>query len=305
MIEREKIVTGIIFDIDHFAVHDGPGIRTTVYFKGCPLKCVWCHSPESQKTSPEILFIPGKCIMCGNCISVCERDLQKIEGQKRIFQREKCSVCGDCVTACPTEALRFSGKEMTVDSVVAEVKENFLFFKNSGGGVTLTGGEVLCQPEFALAILKKVKMTGIHAIVETSGMGKKEDLLALIPHVDVFYYDLKILDEQKHLKYTGCTNQVILANLISLRQKTESIVIRIPLIPGYTDSLDNISDIYRFLKKQKIKRVDLLPYNSSAPAKYKWLKRKYLPGKLDVQTDDYLQELQEKAPQGIEVRIIN
>ncbi|MFW5985327.1 MAG: glycyl-radical enzyme activating protein [Halanaerobiaceae bacterium] len=297
---------GIIFDIDHFAAHDGPGIRTTVYFKGCPLHCIWCHSPESQKKTPEILYMKDKCTFCGKCVSVCPEGLISItRDKKRNYKRQDCILCGKCLNTCPTGALELSGKKVSATEVLEEIKENILFYKNSGGGVTLTGGEVLFQPVFAKQLLKKIKQEGIHTIVETSGRGQEKDLLEFVPFVDDFYYDLKIINPEKHYRYTGMDNKKIINNLRSLSQKTENIVVRIPLIPEYTDQLSNIKKIYHLVQEFKIKRVHLLPYNTGAPAKYEWLQKEYIPGDLESQSQEYLNLLKEEAPEEMAISVIN
>ncbi|MFW6270673.1 MAG: glycyl-radical enzyme activating protein [Bacillota bacterium] len=297
---------GLIFDIDHFAAHDGPGIRMTVYLKGCPLRCIWCHSPESQKKDPTILFIKDECVLCGKCVSACNRGFQQIsQKNKRIYKRQACIHCGDCVNVCPAEALKISGEKKTVLEVVNEVKENIIFYKNSGGGVTLTGGEVLYQPEFTLELLKNIKEEGIHTIIETSGMGEDKDLIKLIPYVDFFYYDLKLIDSEKHKQFTGTDNKIILDNLKILKEKTDDIVVRIPLIPGYTDHISNIRKIYKKMFQLDLKEVHLLPYNTSASAKYEWLDREYIPGEMEAQSDEYLKKLKNIAPESINVKIIN
>jgi pyruvate formate lyase activating enzyme len=298
---------GVIFDIDHFSVHDGAGIRTSIYLKGCTLNCKWCHSPESQKFKPEILFISSKCTGCGACVAECEFGAQSFGfDEKRFYNREVCRNCGDCLKSCAYEAMVLCGKEMSDQEVVEEAVQDITFFQNSGGGVTLSGGEVLQQASFAINILKGLKEHGIHTIVETSGMGYWEDLEKMSPLVDLFYYDCKLIDSKRHLEYTGQRNDLILENLKRLRTITEKIVLRVPLIPGgYTDGLENIMDIYKFATLHKINEVHLLPYNSNASAKYEWLAKTYVPGELMTQSKTYLKLLKEKAPEQISVKIIS
>ena len=251
---------GYVFDIDHFAVHDGPGIRTTIYLKGCPLRCLWCHSPESQKKEPEVLF-----------------------AQK---------------------ALSLCGSEMTAQEVISEGIQDQVFYRNSGGGVTLTGGEVLYQPFFAMEILKGLKEHRIHTIVETSGFGDWNHLEEISKYTDIFYYDVKVIDDELHKQYTGASNQVILRNLTQLSSFHDEIVIRIPLIPGYTDTIENVTAIYHLAAELKIRQIHLLPYNPSAPAKYEWVDRTYKLGTLPTQDNEYPETLLNKKLPGQMVEII-
>ncbi|MCL2158038.1 MAG: radical SAM protein [Oscillospiraceae bacterium] len=254
--------SGIIFDIDHFAAHDGPGIRTVVYFKGCPLKCLWCHSPESQKKEPQMLELVG--------------------GAKKM--------CGRAV--CASEL----ADELFCDKI---------FFDSSGGGVTLSGGEPLFQPEFAKNLIERLKKCEIGSIVETSGAVPWEDLRDIADIAEGIYYDIKTLDEAKHRAYTGAQNKQIQENLKKLSAYVPGkITLRVPLIPGHNDSVGEIAQIYRLAKNLGIKSVQLLPYNTSAPAKYEWLGLKYQPGSLERQGGDYLKILIEMAPNGINASVV-
>ena len=263
-------VCGIIFDIDHFAVHDGPGIRTVIYLKGCPLKCIWCHSPESHIKEPQLLYIADRCKHCETCL-----------GEK-----------------CVNQAMIVSGRNVEVSEIVDEVIQDKVFFDSSGGGVTLSGGEVLYQPEFSLSLLEQFHSYGVHTIVETSGMGRWEWLREISRYTDVFYYDIKILDTNRHRMYTGAGDETILHNLKKLAEYRESkdITIRIPLIPGYNDSPEDIEAVYKFVCELDISDIHLLRYNISAPAKYQWLGIQYQPGNLEKQSDDYIDMLCKMAP---------
>lgn len=299
------LCTGLVFDIDHFAVHDGNGIRTTVFLKGCPLQCIWCHSPESQSSEAQILFIRSKCTSCGACESACKNGSQSITHDgNRVYNRIACTGCGDCVNDCPNDALVYCGRKMSSEEVIAEAAQDMVFFRNSGGGVTLTGGEVLYQPVFALEILKGLKQLNIHTIIETSGMGSWSYLEQMIPYTDQFYYDVKTIDSDKHIKFTGVSNKTILDNLEMLTHNTKNITIRVPLIPGYNDRCVDVCSIYKHAAELSLINIHLIPYNASAGAKYEWLGREYQPGNQERQSPEYLQSLKNLAPAELNVEIM-
>ncbi len=259
---------GTITDIKRFAVHDGDGIRTTVFFKGCPLRCVWCHNPESLSSKKQLAFYRHKCTNCGACEKICSAN-SFFEGEHS-FMREECTLCGKCSTICPNEALKIYGKQMSVEDVLDAVMRDKDFYAVSGGGVTISGGECLLQSEFCAEILKECKENGINTAVDTCGYVKKEAIDRVLPYTDVFLYDLKAFDEAVHIKCTGVSNRIILENLRYIDNLGKKIEIRIPYIPGYNDDqLEGLAEVIKGLKN--IVRVKLLPYHNYANSRYEAL----------------------------------
>lgn len=260
----------IIFDIQRNSFVDGPGIRTTVFFKGCNLRCRWCHNPESQAFEKQMMIYKDKCIGCGKCKEVCPNHL------------EKCDFCGKCELYCPADARKICGKEYTADEVFSEIIKDKAFYENSGGGVTFSGGECMLQIDFLSEILKKCKENGIHTAVDTAGNVPWESFEKILPFTDLFLYDIKAFSSELHKIGTGVTNTLILENLKRLSGKTD-IIIRIPIIGGYNDSEAELEQIALFLKGIKIIKAELLPYHAMGEHKYDALGRKcnkyYVPEK--------------------------
>jgi len=269
----------VISDLKHFAVHDGDGIRTTVFLKGCCLKCLWCHNPEGIGFKPQIAYHENKCIGCMECATVCPTGAHG-SGDLHEFDREKCIGCGRCEGVCLGDALKFYGKTVTVEDLLPELLEDQAFYDNSGGGVTLSGGECLMQADFCAELLKALKEKGIHTAVDTCGFVSRESLDKVMPYTDMFLYDLKAFDEDCHIRCTGQSNKTILENLRYLDSRGKPCEIRIPYVPGYND--DQMEKIAAFLKPlQNITKVKVLAYHNYAGSKYAALgMENTLPGRL-------------------------
>jgi len=243
-------------------IHDGPGIRTVVFLKGCSLRCRWCSSPDTQTPHPETVFVRSLCIRCGACASVCPSGAINMSFAYRI-DKSKCVNCGECTKACPTGALRYIGRFMSVDEVIEEVEKDKEFYRMSQGGVTISGGEPLLQGEFTNVLLKECKKCGFHTAIETCGYGSWDVLRETLKYSDLVLYDIKHMDAERHQLYTGVSNRVILHNLQRAdERKTTSIIIRYPLIPGYNNDTKNLKTMVKFIKHLKsVKRIEILPYH--------------------------------------------
>ncbi|MFW6309314.1 MAG: glycyl-radical enzyme activating protein [bacterium] len=256
-------IKGTIFDIQRFSIHDGPGIRTTVFFKGCPLNCLWCHNPESINKYPELSYDKLKCIGCNLCLEVCSQKaiINNVKDEK-IHYRERCLSCWQCVQECPANALKIQGEKYNLKDVFREVKEDLPFYEESGGGVTLSGGEPTVQIEFCRELLKKCKSEGIHTALDTSGYSTWNNLKSILPFLDLILFDLKHMEASRHKKLTGVSNQLILDNLTKINREGIPVDVRIPVIPGYNDSKQNLSSTANFINNlENIKKVTLLKYH--------------------------------------------
>lgn len=270
------LTTGIVFDIEKFSIHDGPGIRTTVFFKGCPLRCWWCHNPEGLAPERELVFWANRCIRCEACLAVCTHGAISRDGDVMVTDREKCTLCGDCVAVCYAEAREIAGREMTVTQVMAEIRRDIPFYDEAGGGVTFSGGEPLLQADFLLALLRACKEEGIHTAVDTCGFAPWEKLDRIRGYVDLFLYDLKLMNEARHRQFTGVSNKAILSNLQRLSRRGHNIRLRVPLIPGINDDAENIRQIGSFAAAlPHLIGVNVLPYHRTALEKYRRLNMVY------------------------------
>jgi pyruvate formate lyase activating enzyme len=269
------MTTGIIFNIQKYSIHDGPGIRTTVFLKGCPLSCWWCQNPESQLSGQEMIFWGDRCIGCGVCSTICLFDAIQIKNGIPITEKEKCILCGKCIEKCPALAREMIGEKLTIEEVIKEIEKDLVFYEESDGGVTFSGGEPLGQSEFLEGLLNGCREKKIHTAVDTSGYISWEILNKISPKVDLFLYDLKLMDIERHKKYTGVSNEIILENLKKLSSVHHNIFVRFPVIPGINDDYQNIKETGEFLSSLKIAQVNLLPYHYIGIDKYKRLGRTY------------------------------
>ncbi len=269
---------GTIFNIQRFSIHDGPGIRTTVFFKGCPLSCPWCSNPESIHPYPEIMLREANCIRCGNCVKACPIGASTITDDQRVINFARCNQCLRCVEVCNARAIERMGQWSSVEEILATVMRDAGYYQSTGGGLTLSGGEPLRQWRFARELAKAARANGIHVALDTSGYASWEALSSVIQYVDLVLYDLKHIDSDLHRLHTGVPNRRILTNLEALLRDTKvSVWIRIPVIPGFNHSMEAITAIGYYLKTldRPVEKVSLLPYHSYGAGKYPALGRAY------------------------------
>lgn len=312
------MTTGYICNIQRFSVHDGPGIRTTVFLKGCTLRCFWCHNPETIRPKPEVQFFPNRCIGCAACVEVCPEGAQGFdENGIRTFNREKCVACGKCVDVCYAEALVFTAKAMTAEAVVAEILLDRAFYDNSGGGVTLSGGEPALQVEFSREILERCRAAGVHTAIETAANVPWESLAALLPVTDLLMMDIKHMDSAKHHEAVGAPNALLLANARRLAETGKPIIFRIPVIPTVNDTPEEVAAIAAYVRQLIEVRaaqhngmsgepapitLELLAFHRMAGDKYNSLGWDYRAANLTPPTKEHMAALVDAASaQGIVV----
>lgn len=262
MKENLKDVRGRIINIQHFSTDDGPGIRTVVFFKGCPLDCAWCHNPETKSGREELFFRADRCRACGACIAVCPNGVHSIDGGLHSIAREKCSVCGACAEICPFGAPERVGRGVSVGEILAELERDRVFLARSGGGLTLSGGEPTAQPTFASALLSAARAEGFHTCLESCGFCSRETLERLLPDVDLFLYDWKLTDEREHIRYTGVSNRQIAENLAFLSDSGARVILRCPMIPDVNINEEHFSGIARLGREMRaVEAIELMPYH--------------------------------------------
>lgn len=283
---------GIVFDIQRYSIHDGPGIRTIVFLKGCPLSCLWCCNPESQRLKPSIMFSKKECIRCGKCISACKYYALDTKNEN-IVNHSKCVGCGECVNVCPTSALVLKGKSMTVEQLVKELKKDAITFRRSGGGITISGGEPLVQARFVTELLKACKSQGWHTAMETTGYGNKEDIEKAFAYLDLALLDIKAMDREVHKQYTGIYNDLIIKNAVTISQITKT-VIRVPTIVGVNASEESYKSICKFIKTlHNVEAIHLLPYHSYGENKYDLMGTEYKMKDEKTLTKEEIESLKE------------
>ncbi len=293
-------VRGVVLEIQRMSTEDGPGLRTTVFLKGCPLRCAWCHNPESIKPDAEVQWIGSRCIGCGTCITVCRQGALGKSSRGIDINRKLCVGCGDCAKECPSTAMETLGTLWSVKELVRELLKDRAYFENSGGGVTLSGGEATMQPRFALEVMRALKAEGVQTALDTCGLCKQETLEELLTAADVALFDIKLMDEAKHKRYTGAGNDLILSNLrfVAKRMKTEMfpkrLWIRTPIIPDATDDAENISAIGRFIAEElcdAVERWELCAFNNLCKDKYKRLSLEWEFDDAELISKDKMEEL--------------
>ncbi|SHH24336.1 pyruvate formate lyase activating enzyme [Asaccharospora irregularis DSM 2635] len=284
----------LVINLQKCSLHDGPGIRSTVFFKGCPLECVWCHNPESQSYTKDVLYNEERCSRCGVCISKCPNDAIYTGETMICLDKDKCTRCGTCIDYCVNNAREIVGKESTIKDIVKEIEKDRMFYEESNGGVTLSGGEVMSQDmDYISQVAKTCQAKGINVAIDTCGYVKFQNFEKVMDHVDLFLYDIKLIDEEKHIKFTGKSNDLVLDNLKKLSERGANISIRIPLIGGVNIDDENleVKKIIEFLKPLNIKNVHLLPYHSIGKHKYDKLYMKYEGEELFRPSDEKLEEI--------------
>lgn len=287
---------GVVTNIQRFSIHDGPGIRTTVFMKGCNLRCFWCHNPETLAPKPEIQFFPERCIGCGSCFKVCPEGAHVLVDGQHVFQRERCVGCGTCANNCFSEALLLVGEVKTHEQVVAEILRDKAFYETSEGGVTLSGGEPLLQLQFSYDILAACRAEGIQTAIETAANLPWERIASILPVVDIVMMDIKVLDSDHHRECTTVPNERILANAVKLSQQPQPLLIRTPIVPGVNDNKEEVGKIAAFISKfPNLMYYELLPFHPMATSKYDSLGIDYRARNLKRPTVELMDELTEYA----------
>jgi len=296
-------MSGMVFNVMHYALHDGPGIRTIVFFKGCPMACRWCHNPESQGRNSELMVVPSRCIGCGDCVTACPTGaavlVKGVPGAT-----DACTACGRCEGVCLAGARTIAGRVMTVAEVMSEIVRDRVFFEESGGGATFSGGEPFMQPAPLRSLLEACQDEGISTAVETCGMTDQGDLLGMADKVDLFLYDVKLMDSTRHREATGVGNERILANLTALAAAHIHVTLRFPVIPGVNDDSENIGLMVAMMRRLGLREIDLLPYHDIGTDKYRRLGRSYELAELQAPSTEAMESIRRMfADTGIEASV--
>jgi pyruvate formate lyase activating enzyme len=287
------MLSGTVFDIERYAVHDGPGIRTTLFLKGCPLACQWCHNPESISPKPQLVVLESTCISCGKCFDACPAGAhERFADGSRTHHLETCTLCGRCIEVCPPRSLIMYGRTISVEDAVTELSRDEPFYIHSGGGITLSGGEPMLQARFSAEVLRRCREKGIHTALDTCGYASWVDFQTVVPFVNLFLYDLKHADTISHRSCTGVPNDLILENLTRIDRTGAAIEIRIPVIPGINDDRESIEAFARISRRlRNLAGVRLLPYHALGKAKHARLGRSYLLGDLHPPSEERIEEI--------------
>ena len=304
-VRRDTPDAGIVFNIARYSTHDGPGIRTTVFFKGCPLDCWWCHNPEGQSPGPQLLYRADRCIHCFGCVKACPHHAIMINDETPFVLKDLCHLSGECVRVCQTGAREMVGKITTVADVMNEVQKDTIFYDESDGGVTFSGGEPFMQPLFLKTLLGRCKEEGIHTAVETCGLVETASLLSASKDVDQFLYDLKIMEDERHRKFTRVSNKLILENLRQLANSHDHIIVRFPVIPGVNDDDENVVRLGEFVSSlRNVEEVDVLPYHKFGIEKYRSLGMEYRMPKVTPPSSEEISRMVEMLRgQGLKVKV--
>jgi pyruvate formate lyase activating enzyme len=284
--------TGVITEIQRYSIKDGPGIRTTVFMKGCTLQCEWCSNPECLSQHPELLFNRRRCVHCGDCVEACSKRAISMDNEVLVIDRNICDACGECISCCPEDVLEIVGNHFNVDELVAEVMKDIVFYQVSGGGITFSGGEPLLQSEFVRDAVRGLKENGIHIVVDTAGNVPWENFAEVLPYTDLLLYDIKFVDGGKHKRFTGVENRLILANARRIAQHKIPMIVRLIILPGLNDSDQEIASRLEFIKElPNVDQVDLLPYHKLGLAKYERLGKVYEHSELSSPDEERMRSL--------------
>ena len=302
---EERTLTGITFNVQRFSTEDGPGIRTTAFFKGCPLRCAWCHNPEGLSPRPELMWYDVRCIAARDCLSACPEDALELTPQGMQIDRAKCTACGACAEACPAGALEVIGRQWTPEELFSEVDKDAVFYETSGGGVTFSGGEPMAQADFVLALARLCHEAGIHVALDTCGVAAWERYERMLPLVNLVLCDLKVFDADRHRASTGVDNRSILENVRRIAAAGKPLWIRTPVIPGYTSGADNIAALGDFIAAElpTVERWDLLAYTNLGQPKYHRLDRPYALEGVPLLTHAEMETLHAIAVQRVPVAV--